>query len=395
METYAVYIISKSGSLLYERTVDDPGSPLAPQTSNDQLVIAGNLHGIYAIASELTPRGAQLQPQAQPKAKVSRGSARGSAGEMRGTYSAYLRQLLPTTVTDAIRFAQPLENIHRFIDSIVKPLNRYTVMEDIEKQENILPQGLYNTDSLDHSVDTTHLISKVTTSNDGNYVYLGNKKFAKEDLVQAFGGSLNPGVTAPSVHKFANPAPLGLCGFALSTFVLSMGNAGAMGVKNSNVVVGLAAFYGGLIQLLAGMWEMSIENTFGATALSSFGGFWMSYAAINIPWFNIANSYTDKQEFANMVGFYLLGWSIFTFMLTLCTMKSTLAFFSLFFLLAITFLLLAISELAPSHNCKTAGGVLGVIVAFIAWYNAYAGLSTKENAYIRVKAVQLPVWKRE
>lgn len=72
METYAVYIISKSGSLLYERTVDDPGSPLAAQTSNDQLVIAGNLHGIYAIASELTPRGAQPQAQ-QPKAKVSRG----------------------------------------------------------------------------------------------------------------------------------------------------------------------------------------------------------------------------------------------------------------------------------------------------------------------------------
>lgn len=255
------------------------------------------------------------------------------------------------------------------------------------------PHGLYDTRPTNTNSDSaSRLISKVTTSTDGNYVYLGNKKFAKEDLVHAFGGTLNPGMAAPSVHKFANPAPLGLCGFALSTFVLSMANAGAMGVENNAVVVGLAMFYGGLIQLLAGMWEMSVENTFGATALGSFGGFWMSFGAIHIPWFNIKASYDNEEEFANMVGFYLLGWSMFTFMMTLCTMKSTLAFFCLFFFLALTFLLLAIGNLGKSPNCIKAGGIVGVLVAFIAWYNAYAGIANKQNAYIRVAAVQLPVY---
>ncbi|TID16698.1 hypothetical protein CANINC_004150 [Pichia inconspicua] len=252
------------------------------------------------------------------------------------------------------------------------------------------PQGIYST----NSNASDRLISKVTTSNDGNYVYLGNKKFAREDLIQAFGGSLQPGLAPPSVHKFANPAPLGLCAFALTTFVLSLANAGAMGVENNSVVIGLACFYGGFIQLLAGMWEMSVENTFGAVALSSYGGFWMAFAAIHIPWFNIQGSYDNPEEFANMVGFFLLGWCIFTFMLTLCTMKSTLAFFSLFFLLSITFLLLAIADLGKVPNCKKAGGILGVIVAFIAWYNAYAGISNKQNSYIRVKAVQLPVFEK-
>jgi len=252
--------------------------------------------------------------------------------------------------------------------------------------------GIYSDRDV-HSYDSENLISKVTTSSDGNYVYLGTKKFAKEDLMKAFGGTLNPGLAAPSVHKFGNPAPLGLSAFALSTFVLSLVNAGAMGVKNDSIVVGLAIFYGGFIQLLSGMWEMSVENTFGALALSSFGGFWMSFGAISIPWFGIANSYTDPVELDNAVGFYLLGWSIFTFMLTLCTMKSTLAFFSLFFFLAVTFLLLAIGKLGKVPGSTTAGGVLGIVVAFIAWYNAYAGLANRQNSYVRVTALQLPVFE--
>lgn len=275
-------------------------------------------------------------------------------------------------------------------NDIEKQISQDEHFENSSATNTSPPVGLYNENS---HTSSDHLISKVTTSDDGTYIYLGNKKFARDDLLQAFGGTLNPGLAAPSVHKFANPAPLGLSAFALTTFILSLINAGAMGVSNDSVVVGCAIFYGGFIQLLAGMWEMSVENTFGALALSSYGGFWMSFGAISIPWFNIAGSYTDPTELDNAIGFYLLAWSIFTFMLTLCTMKSTLAFFSLFFLLAITFLLLAIGKLASSHGCTVGGGVLGVIVAFIAWYNAYAGLANKQNAYLRVHAVTLPVFE--
>jgi succinate-acetate transporter protein len=277
-------------------------------------------------------------------------------------------------------------------NDIEKQVSQDEHLENTTNPNNTSPVGIYSDRDV-HSYDSENLISKVTTSSDGNYVYLGTKKFAKEDLMKAFGGTLNPGLAAPSVHKFGNPAPLGLSAFALSTFVLSLVNAGAMGVKNDSIVVGLAIFYGGFIQLLSGMWEMSVENTFGALALSSFGGFWMSFGAISIPWFGIANSYTDPVELDNAVGFYLLGWSIFTFMLTLCTMKSTLAFFSLFFFLAVTFLLLAIGKLGKVPGSTTAGGVLGIVVAFIAWYNAYAGLANRQNSYVRVTALQLPVFE--
>src|SRR6266487_2368895 len=90
--------------------------------------------------------------------------------------------------------------------------------------------------------------------------------------------------TAPSPPdaastSIADPAPLGLAGFALTTFVLSMFNAGLVGKAGEPVVLGLALAYGGGAQLLAGMWEFRKGNTFGATAFSSFGAFWISYWA--------------------------------------------------------------------------------------------------------------------
>ncbi|ODV63981.1 acetate uptake transporter family protein [Ascoidea rubescens DSM 1968] len=231
----------------------------------------------------------------------------------------------------------------------------------------------------------------ITTSGAQNeFVHIGNMKVRKDELLNAFGGSLYPGIMAPPTHKFANPGPLGLSAFALTTFVLSMVNARAMGIHNPKVVVGLAFFYGGFIQLCAGMWEIAVENTFGGTALSSYGGFWMSYAAIQTDAFGIASSYDDETELANAIAFYLLGWTIFTAMITVCTMKSTVAFFGMFFLLTITFLLLTIGDFTRNENCTRAGGVLGVIVAFMAWYNAYAGIATPQNSYLTVKPVFLP-----
>lgn len=117
----------------------------------------------------------------------------------------------------------------------------------------------------------------------------------------------------------------------------------------------------------------------------------MSFSAIYIPWFGIADAYADAPgQMANAVAFYLLGWAIFTAGLTMCTMKATIAFFSLFFLLTITFLLLCIGEFTGKVGVTRAGGVFGVVVAFIAWYNAYAGVATKENSYVTIRPFQLP-----
>jgi succinate-acetate transporter protein len=235
------------------------------------------------------------------------------------------------------------------------------------------------------------LVYAITTSGTGNeYIHIDDKKFLKSDLVRAFGGTLNPGYSERPPHAFANPAPLGLSAFALTTFVLSLINCGAMGVHTPNIVVGLALFYGGFVQLLAGMWEVVMCNPFGATALGSFGGFWMSFGAIYVDFFGILGAYDDPVELDSAVGFYLLGWTIFTFGMMLLTMKSTVAFFGTFATLDLTFLLLAVGKLAPSTGCTKAAGVVGIVCAFCAWYCAYAGLSNHENSYIIARAIPLP-----
>ncbi|QPG76925.1 Accumulation of DYads [Brettanomyces nanus] len=280
----------------------------------------------------------------------------------------------------------------------LNPLNLDLAMSnynaDLERQEgerNSLPVSGSGGSDTEVGKDITNIKS------DSNFVYMGDRKYLKSELRHAFGGTLNPGGAPSPSNHFANPAPLGLSAFALTTFVLSLVNCQARSVTEPNIVIGLAVFYGGLIQLLAGMWEISLENTFGGLALSSYGGFWMSYAAIFIPWFNIAGAYETAKELENAVGFYLVAWTIFTYGLCSCTLKSTLMFFSLFFMLGNTFLLLTIGAFAESKNVTKAGGVLGVITAFIAWYNAYAGLATKSNSYLTVKGLQIPVWgtKRE
>lgn len=209
-------------------------------------------------------------------------------------------------------------------------------------------------------------------------------------------GNLAPSAfrLAPAPHKpfrqFGNPAPLGLSAFALTTFVLSLVNVQARGVTTPNLVVGLAYGYGGLVQLLAGMWEFATGNTFGATALSSYGGFWISWAIIQTPSFAIIQSYDTPGELDNVLGFYLLGWFIFTFMMFLCTLRATLAFVILFGTLDLAFLFLSIGHLALSENCTKAGGYFGLLSAFTAWYCALAGILNTENSFFTLPVIHFP-----
>ncbi|GEQ68483.1 hypothetical protein JCM33374_g2151 [Metschnikowia sp. JCM 33374] len=238
-------------------------------------------------------------------------------------------------------------------------------------------------------------VMKISTSGDADqFITIGKNTYYKHELMQAFGGSLNPGYAPFPTRDFGNPSPLGLCGFALTTFVLSMFNAQAMGIKVPNVVIGLACFYGGFAQFCAGIWEGFIGNTFAMCALTSYGGFWLSFAAIHIEAFGIAKAYKGHDgQLANAVGFFLTGWAIFTFMLTMCTIKSTVAFCSLFVFLTITFILLAAGEFSGVVGVSRAGGVTGIITAFIAFYNAFAGTATRKNSYITANPIRLP-WAR-
>lgn len=193
----------------------------------------------------------------------------------------------------------------------------------------------------------------------------------------------------PVFHrKFANPAPLGLMAFATTTFVLSFFNTGARGIDTPNVIVGLALGYGGLAQLLAGMWEFAAGNTFGATAFSSYGAFWFSFAAIYWPGSGILDAYTGSDAAATgpaqldqALGFYLLSWFVVTFIFLVAALRSSIGLVGVFFFLTITFILLSAHFFTGNAAVGVAGGAFGIITAFNAWYVALAGLLTPDTAF--------------
>lgn len=276
-----------------------------------------------------------------------------------------------------------------------------TSLQDIEKGAQ-RPQAATN--ALFIAQAGTSMASLDNLKSNGNGLQLNtngdglplNSSNSTVIYLPAFGGDYQPGLYKPSLRKFANPAPLGLCAFALTTFVLSIINANARGVSTSNVVVGLAYAYGGLVQLLAGMWEMAVGNTFGATALSSYGGFWISYAIIETAsGFGIVEAYASAQELHNALGFYLIGWFIFTFLILLCTLKSTVAFCLLFVFVDMVFLLLAIAnfQAADGHSAvgiTKAAGIIGLLAAFFAWWCAFAGIADKTNSFFTIPVFRFP-----
>jgi len=174
----------------------------------------------------------------------------------------------------------------------------------------------------------------------------------------------------------ANPAPLGLSGFGLTTLVLSFINSNLIGAAATPVVLGMALAFGGGCQLLAGMWEFRTGNVFGATAFSSYGAFWISFwALVN---FNVGSL---GSEAGSAIGLYLWMWGIFTGMLFLCTFNSPKAIQLLFLLLTVTFILLGIGASGDSSNMTHAGGFVGIATGGLALYIAAADIM--EHSYGR------------
>lgn len=234
------------------------------------------------------------------------------------------------------------------------------------------------------------------------YGPLSHMRTNDTSMLPAFGGEFQPGLyKGVENRKFANPAPLGLSAFALTTFVLSLINVGARDLTEPNMVVALAFGYGGLVQLLAGMWEMAVGNTFGATALSSYGGFWIAFAIVLTPGgfeieAHLEGPNGSLTDYHNSFSLFLWGWFVFTSILLACTLKSTVAFFLLFFTLDMAFLMLAIAYMNenaagdPMPSLVRAGGAFGLAAAFIAWYNALAGIADTSNSFFIIPVVHFP-----
>lgn len=164
-------------------------------------------------------------------------------------------------------------------------------------------------------------------------------------------------------QRVANPAPLGLACFALTTFLLSAFNAELAPRDLTNVIVSCSVIYGGAIQILAGMWEIGKGSTFGGIAFSSYGGFWISLGLILL--LEFLRIWTVS---AAALGVFLLAWTLFTFYLWVGTFRISKALMSTFTLLLLTFVLLDIGHLAGIGIANVAGGYVGMLCALNAWY---------------------------
>ncbi len=192
-------------------------------------------------------------------------------------------------------------------------------------------------------------------------------------MSQTQGPAVHHEAPLPAGSHIADPAPLGLAAFALTTFVLSCVNAGFLSDTVEPVVFGLALAYGGIGQFAAGLWEFAKGNTFGSTAFCSYGAFWLSF------WWLTGHtdlSGASASDAANGVGVYLLAWGIFTAYMTVAATRVSGAVLAVFALLTLTFLLLAFGEFATSDGLTKLGGYVGLATAFAAWYASFAGVTS-------------------
>ena len=166
--------------------------------------------------------------------------------------------------------------------------------------------------------------------------------------------------------SIADPAPLGLAAFALTTFLLSAVNAGWANNTSGLDWLGYAFAYGGLCQLLAGMWEFKNRNVFGSTAFSTYGGFWIGLGL----WVLLAHASSSQKD----LGWILLAFAIFnTYMLMFAT-QLNMAVFLVFLTLELTEIFLFIGAFAGNTTIGKIGGYIGIITALVAWYTSAAGV---------------------
>jgi len=162
--------------------------------------------------------------------------------------------------------------------------------------------------------------------------------------------------------KLANPAPLGLGGFALTTFVLNVHNAGLIDI---GAALPLGLFYGGLAQLVAGFLEFRTGNTFGMTAFASYGAFWIALASMVLMEMNKIISPDASKGWLLVT---LIAWTIFTFVLWIGTFKHNKALIWVFSTLIILFILLDVAVWTGNKTITHIAGWEGIFCALTAWY---------------------------
>ncbi|CAG8652919.1 7941_t:CDS:2, partial [Paraglomus occultum] len=195
----------------------------------------------------------------------------------------------------------------------------------------------------------------------------------------------------PPPPKLANPTPLGLSAFALSVMVISFYNCRAFGIDIPNAAVGVCLFTGGAVQFAAGMWEMRVGNTFGATGFGAFGGFWASYGVLLLPSVNVEQAFANDTQYHNAMGVFCIAWTIFTFLFTLACIRTSGAVLSAFVLLTIVFLFETLYHFTMTQLFMNIAGILGIVTSCVVWYCFAGVLLTPDLSPIRLPLYDLSV----
>ena len=175
-----------------------------------------------------------------------------------------------------------------------------------------------------------------------------------------------PEMNVKNKDMTANPAPLGLLGFGMTTVLLNLHNVGFFAL--GSMILAMGIFYGGLAQIIAGIEEWKKNNTFGATAFTSYGAFWLTFVALLVlPKLGLADAPDAKS-----VAAYLAMWGIFTLVMFVGTLKANHALQLVFLTLAILFFLLAIGEYTGNETFAVVGGYIGILCGFLAIYTGLA-----------------------
>jgi uncharacterized protein len=185
--------------------------------------------------------------------------------------------------------------------------------------------------------------------------------------------TVQPSATTVNLQPPADPAPLGLAAFATTTFLLSAANAGWMTKASTLAFLGYAFAYGGLAQLLAGMWEFRNRNVFGAVAFSTYGAFWIGLGL----WVQLVagNPKLAALQLGHDKAWILLAFAVVNTYLLILSTQINAAVFAVFLTLEATEILLFAGGFANSSGLVKAGGYVGVLTAIVAWYTSAALIS--------------------
>jgi succinate-acetate transporter protein len=208
---------------------------------------------------------------------------------------------------------------------------------------------------------------KIVTRQWPNEAHFRTRFFPICHKTASVGATIQPAETRSykgNAMNYANPAPIGLLGFAFTTWLLSLVNAGFYTGESVPMVLAMALAFGGTAQFIAGLLEYPRGNTFGFVAFCGYGAFWWSFA--------LFVKFFSSGVPASFVGWYLALWGAFTVAMLMATCKSNLVAKLLFTALTITFAALSAGEFTGSASLHHAGGYLGLLTAFLAFYLAAA-----------------------